>query len=368
MPVAQISRAPRAANRDAMTDELRSFLAALGRTPSADNSQPWTFSIRGQALHCEGQPGAVDGPQAVMTAHSQLMTGGAMHEAMSAQLPDAAIRGTVQSGQSGAWSLSVELAAVSKHWRKASHDALLQRHTNRLAYRPDPVLWRPEAFGLDEDIQLHLIEPGEEHRLIARAVEQSAQARFQCRELHEWLHGSLRWTEAEVERGDGLDIRTLGLPYPARALLHFLAPWSRQRRLNALGLYKVLAANEAAGIRHAPALLAITGPSHSSAVYSAGRAMLNAWTSLNAAGYAVHPYYVITDMTNRLRAHRLDADLAGLVQGSDATLRGALPRMQADHQLHMLLRIGRPVADVARSIRKPADPSLLARLGPPTTH
>lgn len=368
MPVAQISRAPRAANRDAMTDELRSFLAALGRTPSADNSQPWTFSIRGQALHCEGQSGAVDGPQAVMTAHSQLMTGGAMHEAMSAQLPDAAIRGTVQSAQSGAWSLSVELAAVSKRWRKAPHDALLQRHTNRLAYRPDPVLWRPEAFGLDEDIQLHLIEPGEEHRLIARAVEQSAQARFQCRELHEWLHGSLRWTEAEVEHGDGLDIRTLGLPYPARALLHFLAPWSRQRRLNALGLYKVLAANEAAGIRRAPALLAITGPSHSSAIYSAGRAMLSAWTSLNAAGYAVHPYYVITDMTNRLRAQRLDTDLAGLVQGSDATLRGALPRMQADHQLHMLLRIGRPVADVPRSIRKPADPSLLARLGPPAAH
>ena len=366
MPVAQISRAPRAANRGSMNDELRSFLGALGRTPSADNSQPWTFSIRGQSLHCEGQPAETEGPQAAMTAHSQLMTGGAMHEAMSAQVAQAAIRATVLSGQGGAWSLSIELAAVTNHWRKAGHDALLQRHTNRLAYRPDPVLWRPQAYGLDEDIQLHLIEPGEEHRLVARAVEQSAQARFQCRELHEWLHGSLRWTDAEVERGDGLDIRTLGLPYPARALLHFLAPWSRQRRLNAMGLYKVLAANEAAGIRRAPALLAITGPSHPGAVYSAGRAMLRAWTSLNAAGYAVQPYYVITDMTNRLKAQRLDADLAGLVQGSDATLRGALPRMPADHQLHMLLRTGRPVADVPRSVRKPAEPSLLARLGQST--
>ena len=349
---------PRTENRAVMNHELGSFLAALARTPSADNSQPWMFSIRHHSLHCDSSPASMGGPVAVMTSHSQLMTGGAMHEAMSAQLDEPVIRCAISPEQGNAWSLSVEIAAIGRHWRKSAHEALLQRHTNRLAYRKDPVRWRPPASGFDEDIQLHLIEPGEEQRLIARSVEQSAQARFQCRELHEWLHDSLRWTDAQARRGDGLDIRTLGLPYPARTLLHFLAPWSRQRRLNAMGLYKLLAANEAAGIRRAPALLAITGPGHPKAVWSAGRAMLNAWTSLNADGYAVHPYYVITDMTSRLQSGRLDETLGRLVEGSDALLRSALPRMPSGHQLHMLLRTGRPPADVPRSARRPADPAL----------
>ena len=222
---------PRTENRAVMNHELGSFLAALARTPSADNSQPWMFSIRHHSLHCDSSPASMGGPVAVMTAHSQLMTGGAMHEAMSAQLDEPVIRCAISPEQGNAWSLSVEIAAIGRHWRKSAHEALLQRHTNRLAYRKDPVRWRPPASGFDEDIQLHLIEPGEEQRLIARSVEQSAQARFQCRELHEWLHDSLRWTDAQARRGDGLDIRTLGLPYPARTLLHFLAPWSRQRRL-----------------------------------------------------------------------------------------------------------------------------------------
>lgn len=345
-----------------MNHELRSFLAALARTPSADNSQPWTFSIRSKTLHCDSSPARMGGPAAVMTAQSQLMTGGAMHEAMSAQLKEPVIRCAASPEQGNAWSLSVALADVEKHWCESAHDALLQRHTNRLPFRKEPVRWRPVACGFDEDIQFHLIEPGKEQRQIAHAVEQCAQARFQCRALHEWLHDSLRWTDEQALRGDGLDIRTLGLPYPARALLHFLAPWSRQRRLNAVGLHKVLAANEASGIRHAPALLAITGPDHPKAFWSAGRAMLNAWTSLNSDGYAVHPYYVITDMTNRLKAGSLDAALGSLVRASDATLRSALPRMPADHQLHMLLRTGRPPADVPRSARRPADPSLLAEL------
>ena len=351
-----------------MNDELRCFLAALSRTPSADNSQPWTFSIRDHRLHCDGSPSAMGASLAAMTAHSQLMTGGAMHEAMSAQLSDSYIHSTLSPAPDHAWSLSVELAAVQKNWRKAAHDALLGRHTNRLAYRRDPVQWRPAASRFNGAVHVQLIKPGRALHLIARAVEQSAQARFQCRELHEWLHDSLRWTDEQALRGDGLDIRTLGLPYPARALLRFLAPWSRQQRLNAIGLHKVLAAKEATGIRDAPALLAITGPRYPKAVYAAGRAMLEAWTSLNSDGYAVHPYYVITDMVNRLRADRLDTGLASLVQASEVALRAALPRMPSDHQLHMLLRTGRPLADVPRSVRRPADQILMAEFGRLASH
>lgn len=131
---------------------------------------------------------------AAMTAHSQLMTGGAMHEAMSAQLSDSYIHSTLSPAPDHAWSLSVELAAVQKNWRKAAHDALLGRHTNRLAYRRDPVQWRPAASRFNGAVHVQLIKPGRALHLIARAVEQSAQARFQCRELHEWLHDSLRWT------------------------------------------------------------------------------------------------------------------------------------------------------------------------------
>ncbi len=298
-----------------------------------------------------------------MTAHSQLMTGGAMHEAMSAQLAEPVVRSLISSQHDSAWSMSVELAAIRKYSRTSAHIMLLQRHTNRLPYRRDPVRWRPPMSGFVDGIEMHLIEPGEQLRQIARSVELSAQARFQCQDLHKWLHDSLRWNNSDVLRGDGLDVRTLGLPFPARALLRCLAPWSMQRSLNAAGLHHMMAASEAASIRHAPILLAITGPSYQQAIWSAGRTMLDTWASLNSYGYAVHPYYVVTDMTNRLYANRLSPSLVGLVQASDAMLRGALARMPAAHQLHMLLRVGRPRAEVPRSTRRPVDYSMLGQFG-----
>jgi hypothetical protein len=274
---------------------------------------------------------------------------GAMHEAMSAQVAQAAIRASVLSARQC-------LVAVGRACRRheslaqGGHDALLQRHTNRLAYARTPVLWRPEVTG-SMRYSLHLLEPGEEHRLVA----QSNRARRPGSSAANCTNGCMAACAEPTPEAARPGHPAPGPATTRRAHAAFPRPWSR-RWLNAV---ERAAANEAAGIRRAPALLAIL--LKRGAVYSAG-GDAQGMNSLNAAD--VHPYYVITDMTASsrpsagCRPYRPGA-------GSDAAARRPAPDASRP-QLHMLRAA--PRGRCAESVRKPADPSIVARLSPPTAH
>lgn len=242
----------------------------------------------------------------------------------------------------------------------AAGHPLFARHTNRFPYKRDPL---PAAAASD----VAAMQQGEARTVwltdeavgrMASEVNAASQVRFQTREVHEWLGHSLRFSAEAVARGDGLDVATLALPPGGGAFLRFLGPWSRMRRFNAVGGYRMMAAIEAAQVRRAPALLAITAPDGADAVLDAGMLMQRAWIALNAAGLAVQPYYVIPDQFHRLAEGKVPPGLEEQVAAIGQRCAGVLG-LHGGAQLQMLFRVGYARRPAVRARRLPAEALLL---------
>src|SRR5262245_47666466 len=258
-------------------------LAAIGAlAPSADNSQPlsmrWTgsnlvigFASRNQEAHLFSA-----------SSHATLLAVGALIENLDSALKANAIDASWQwpahpaNGQ--------PYVSVSLHGSSASFNSLegpQRRHTNRLAFRRDPLpedVMRKLEDSTENSVRATVVrDPNQKSRLI-RLVQLASQARFCNRELHEWLMGSLRFTPEEVARGDGLDIRTLGVPPGGEHFLRYISDWRRLAALNRLGAYKLLAGMEVGMLKAAPALICVVGADGVRDTIDAGRLMTRLWT------------------------------------------------------------------------------------------
>lgn len=339
-------------------DFVRQLIATASRAPSADNSQPWIFRWNGAELTIEfavrhNAQGAFN-----PGSHATLLSIGATFEYLDNAL--------TASGVAAQWRSPVEPHLGKPYAAVTIRDAaaklspparLLQRHTNRLPYRTDAIS-REIIEGIDQYREgghraAVVVEPHQKSGLI-RLVRRSSEARFCNRQLHEWLMGTLRFTPADAARGDGLDLRTLGLPPGGRQLLRLISDWRRMAALNRLGAYKALAISETALLSAAPALLCLSGPSHTHGIIAAGRLMCRLWADLNAQGIALHPYYVVTDQINRLRDGTLAAGFEERIADVSNQV-SQLLALQSSEMLHMIFRMGYPKAQPARSMRLPLE-------------
>jgi hypothetical protein len=338
------------------TNFIRQLAAAGASAPSADNSQPWRLRWDGSELalsYAQRHEGhGVFGP----SSHATLLSVGAVLENLHAALAANAIPAVWRWGDGSAQPYAaLGIAASAPHFTPP--EQLLGRHTNRLAFRatalPDALAERIAGRREGANRLALLTDPARKARLV-RLVRICSEARFCNQELHEWLFGSLRHTQQQVARGDGLDLRSLGLPPGGKQLLGFIADWKRLSRLNRLGAYKLLALSETGLISAAPALLCVVGQADQRSVINAGRLLTRVWTELNAQGIAVHPYYVVSDQINRLRDGTLAPGFDEQVAAAERDLR-ALLELGDDEALHMILRIGYPKAEPIRSARLPLD-------------
>lgn len=336
-----------------MTSTFIAELAAVGAlAPSADNAQPWRLTWNGEALAI----GYVErhASSKVFTAHSHatLLGVGAVAENLDTALRANGVAGQWQwaSGDQQPYG-SVALAHVPATFTVP--EGPLARHTNRLPFRRDPLpaelVTRLGACREGGNRVVLLSDALRKARLV-RMVRLCSEARFCNRELHQWLFDSLRRTPAEVARGDGLDLNSLGLPPGGKSMLRFIADWGRMRSLNRLGAYKLLARSEVGLIGAAPALLCLTGPADSASVIAAGRLLTRAWTTLNIEGIAVQPYYVVTDQLTRLHDGTLASGFSEQIAAVERDMHSLLGLPQGE-VLHMILRLGYPKAMPVRSRR-----------------
>lgn len=334
-------------------------LAAIGAlAPSADNSQPWCLRWNGRELavafalrHPSHSVFAAD-------SHATLLSAGAVAETLEAALTTNAMHASWQWPSNPA--LGQPYATVGLDGAPAnftSPEGPRRRHTNRLAFRfehlPSGVVREIESSRENGNRAVLLADRWQKSSLI-RLIRLCSEARFCNRQLHEWLIGSLRFTPEEAARGDGLDIRTLGLPPGGKQLLRLISDWHRLQVLNRLGAYKLLALSETGLLTQAPALLCIVGPTDARSVIDAGRLMTRIWTNLNLQDVAVHPYYVVTDQINRLRQGSVAAGFESQIAGVDDETRRLL-ELQPAESLHMILRVGYPKGDALRSARLPLE-------------
>lgn len=334
---------------------IQDFIAIATTTPSADNCQPWSFTEEPEQLICNyfyrSKGNDLFGP----FGHASLISAGAMHENLSQLTANAPLQGgTVDRSILGNnWSLSVPNKSIANISTNALIDTIRYRHTNRHPFKqlthPLPVL-----SIQPNNCRITIIRDREAITSLSASLQLCSEGRFNDQELHEWLFSSIRWNESEAKTGTGLDISTLNLPPGGRQLMRWIAPWERMKLLNRFGIYKLLAYADSALFRQAPMIIAFSGGSLENDIWEAGRSIQKTWLDLNQIGIAVHPYYAITDLGNRLRSARLHPNWINRVARAQDSVRELL-NLQPDEQIHMLFRIGLPTCKPIRSRRLPAD-------------
>lgn len=332
---------------------IRFLMEGAHQAPSADNSQPWRFTWDGQNLSArykhEGPEIDVFGPD----SHCERLTMGAVIENL-VQLVEVL-------GLDGQWDLipgrdrfvQFRPSALGGEFSLDRQHPVFSRHTNRYSYQPRVPEAR-EIVALER-----LIEAGcrvlvyadkADIATLSGLIRQASSMRFRNRQLHKWFGNTLRFGPAEVERGDGLDVRTIELPPGGTGLLRLIQDWRRMDFLNRFGMYRLLSLIESQSIRKSPTMIAILGPESESV--AAGRLMERAWLTLQQYGLAAQPYYVLTDQLVRAKLGQLPDHL----QDEGQNLRRAsMQFFGSKDSLHMLLRAGYPQKEVARSRRVPLE-------------
>jgi len=346
-------------SRDGSNQELpqiAQFLIAAGQAaPSADNSQPWCFSWQDGELALYYCPDDAAAKVFGADRHCERLTMGAVVENI--------IQAANSAGLNADWNLTPDgpqyiraaidpFAPVTDALR---HHPVFNRHTNRLAYRsepvPDQVLTNLSSLT-EADCRLLIITDAQRIAEVAHLVELASRLRFRTREIHEWFGGVLRFSADEIATGTGLDVATIDLPPGGRLLLRLIQDWQWLSLLNRLGFYKLLAKIESVKATNAAAIVAIVGPRSAAAEFAAGRLMERAWILLNSNEIAVQPFYVVTDLLRRLEANRTPPELVNEARVLRHRLSSFLPD---DNNVHMFLRAGLPMTEPIRSRRLPLE-------------
>jgi hypothetical protein len=328
-------------------------IEAARMAPSADNSQPWQLRLQDQTISVHHRPtGGTDpfGPH----GHATLISVGAVAENLSQILSESGQSINICDLEGGAPYFSI---SMPQHAAASSPQdfALFARGTNRFPYAKTP----PDTNLLQHISQLHeplvrtqLLLASDKRNTFSDIVETCCKARFCNRELHEWLMSSLRFTTTEIDQGDGLALNTINLPPGGGLFMQWIRPWQRMNLLNKIGAFKLMAINEAQLLRNAPLIIAIQGEDTPNGTFAAGRLMERVWILLNQSGWAVHPYYVITDQETRLQSRQIPVDWEKPVAQAINETR-ALLSLKPGERLHMAMRVGKPTKTPPRSLRLP---------------
>lgn len=324
-----------------LQDDL--FIRAAASAPSPDNAQHWAFRVDLNVVTVMHRRSAAIDPFGPV-GHATLMGVGAMYEnvlqaaqAVGTELP---VWQPVPTEPGNGYFTFPLAHKASESFERLP---LFQRHTNRFAFTRKPL---PDGLLKASDVQfdgarLVCVSDTDGLSMLGNVARVCCEARFCDRELHEWLMSSIRFTPGEAATGDGIDIATIALPPGGAQFMRFIRPWHRMAALNRLHVYKLMAQQEVMKLRNASALLCLVGESSSTGALAAGALMERVWIALNAAGWGVHPYYVIADQQSR------QDDGRGLPEWRDG-IADALTRLNAhlglgqSERLHMVLRVGWP--------------------------
>jgi len=339
---------------------IECLLEAARWSASADNMQSWRFDWDGATLRLmflsraasEGAFG-IDSPATLLAFGGVIESLTQMAEATGCQLYEAT---AFPRDDDPACVFRCRIDATAPLATASCRDhPLFQRHTNRLPYLsqplPDEAAAAMAALAEGEARCRLIVEPQAVQRW-ARLVRTGSELRFQNRLAHTALDASLRMTEGEAARGDGLDVATFFLPPGGKAMLSYTRSWAHMAMLNRVGLYKMFAAIEADLVRKGPGLLLVTGAAGAQGALDAGRLLLRAWTTLNRLGLAVQPYYVVPDQIFRLE----DGSVPEASRAAARALADACSvELPTGATLYMLLRVGHPKKPAVRSRRLPLE-------------
>ena len=341
---------------------LRYLTSAGLQAPSADNIQPFDFQCCTEELSIRFAEHRLSEVLFDCEHHATLLAVGAAIEnieqaAAALELPITADITQAVSAEKVYCTFSLPANAIGASVpQDAWQHPLFGRHTDRGAYKKTPVAAElaSEVSSFNEgNATVQVIKPASDINATARLVRAASDIRFRTPEVHEGLGRMLRFSQAEIESNDGLDIHTLSVPPGGGLMLKATRNWKQMALANKLLAYKMFALVDSMPVGQAPLLIALKGDDGYRGAIDTGRLLERVWIFLNRHGLAVQPYFVISDQLKRLQ----DGLIPKGLEGAASRVRDrAEEHFGLDGQKHyMLLRVGYPKKEPVRSRRLPLE-------------
>ncbi|MFA6414663.1 MAG: hypothetical protein WC217_03190 [Candidatus Paceibacterota bacterium] len=280
-----------------MESAIRTILDTAVWAPSGDNSQPWSFVLRGDKVWVHLDPDR-DNPILNFKLSGTYIAHGALIENIVLAAGEEGFSTEVRILPDPADPLCTAEITFKKSAPTASPlgAAIRDRHTNRKSYkrRPlsiDALAALSAAVEPITGTKLFLLEEKPAIRAVAAASAVTEQVALETPELRMLFVNDILWTD-EVNRSgaQGLYIKTMELPPPAQLLMRYLKNPIVAKIANAIGFATIARLTNTRLYASAPAMGLITISEETPAAYiAAGRALERVWLEAASRGLAFHP-------------------------------------------------------------------------------
>jgi nitroreductase len=342
---------------DATTREIA---AAAASAPSGHNAQPWRFRRAGYTFDGRFDPARRLHALDFHDAASWAALGSASLNAELAARASGRFGGIELGPTEGEPLLGFRLRLASGPVEEDPlHPWIARRVTNRRLAERRPLGAAAAALEREaaaEGAWLCLATTPREIEALATCVALGERLTWLQPEVHGEIVAGLRWSAAEVARGDGLDVASLELSPSDLAVLRLLARPDVRAAQAHLGLGQGLGefAGQAVRASSAVGLLAVPGASPQAWI-AGGRAQQRVWLRATALGLSIHPFATVPYLLARHTAGEPDSwtrEIAEEILKLDAAFRDVFPRMPGTTEL-LLFRITHAPPPSARALRRP---------------
>ena len=341
---------------------LERIITAGTYAPSAGNTQPWRFEVRGDLIQCLADQrsafSALD-----HEGRATVATFGAVVENMALVAASLGYRSEVDFMGEREHIADLRLSPAETKTSPLVAQIPLRvtnrRNPSRTAVPPDDL---QALAGVAEAGGgcLHLLTEGADLDALSELMAGADRVVFLNERMHADTMSEFRWTREEVERSrDGLDVKTLELSPADLAGLRVIARSEVMDTLARIGAGKGLGAMSRRWVRSASAmaLLTMPGPAPRS-FFEGGRVMQRVWLTASARGVGLQPMTSLPYLFGRLDQAADDEVLGVDEHQSLLELRPAYNELfgvTEDRSQVLLCRLVMGDPPTARALRRPLE-------------
>lgn len=330
-------------------DSKHAIEDAIRWAPSADNSQPWVYRWRDDALDLSINLSHAGGISDARFLLSDLALGAATEAAVLSGYERgyaSRVQWLPKPASCSKWvsTIAFEQATHVQEQNRRLASVLRSRCTCRVGALRGPITadaWNSLDLSI-RPLEVDLIQlNGADRRHAIKALGLAETMRFADQRYHAELMSSIRFDKGLQDQvTEGIAPGSLGLHRAEWPLFKLVRHWRFVRGLNVLGGARLLALRSAVipAIR-APGFCLLTVPNRDRiSILSGGRGLLRMWLAATLQGLAVQPYAAPTVFS---MAFAPQADIAlrqreRLIRLIDDLMPGQ------NHALLMMLRLGYP--------------------------
>src|SRR3989344_6580057 len=323
-------------------EDLERILDTAVYAPSGDNSQPWTFVVKGNIIQSFSTP-EKDNPIFNYRNRGTLIAHGALIENM------------IIAGQELGYRSEINIFPDQSNFKHTADVILHQdptvvkdplfafikkRVTNRKFYKNTP-LSNSQKNQLSDNKVLWAENESDKFKL-GRAVASNEIVMLEHKELHDFFYNDIRWTrKSERFMKMGLYLRTMELALPQLIIFKLLQYWPIAKILNRIGIPKFIASQNSKLYGSASAIGIIPVADRDEEFILGGRDMQRLWLRATSMGLAVHPVTGIVYLFQRI----MHNDTGSLSSGHLAVIQKAYDDISSIFLINgkviaMLFRIG----------------------------